>query len=224
MNIFSKTGVGQRKENQDVILIEELYSESSLFLIVDGMGGYENGKIIAQTIANSIFNNLNNIPLIDSSKIDEAIKKTNLEVKIYNENYNSKSGATIGGVIVLKDKTYIFWVGDVSIHLFKDKEIIYKSRSHTLINDMLDNKNDLSIQTINKYKHIVTSSISGKRELIVKGFFEIENNEYDNILLCSDGVIDTLSPLVFIDEDIENINKHLEKTSIDNYSYIFIMH
>lgn len=222
MKIISHTGIGKRKENQDVILTEELYSETSLCLIVDGMGGYENGKVIAEKIASSIFNNLNNISLIDSTKIDEAIKKTNLEVKIYNEKENSKSGATIGGAIVFKNKINLFWVGDVSIHLFKEKEIIFKSKSHTLINDMLNNKNILSNQTIEKYKHIVTNSISGKREIIEKGFFEFGNNEFDSILICSDGVLDTITPLNFINDTLENINVNLLKKAVDNYSYIII--
>ena len=222
MKIISHTGIGKRKENQDVILTEELYSDTTLCLIVDGMGGYENGKIIAEKIASSIFNNLNNVSMIDSIKIDEAIKKTNLEVKIYNEKENSKSGATIGGAIVLKNKTYIFWVGDVSISLFKGKQMIFKSKSHTLINDMLDNKNILTNQTIEKYKHIVTNSISGKREIIKKGFFEVENKEYDNLLICSDGVIDKIAPSNFFNEDLNKINNYLLNNAIDNYSYVLI--
>ena len=62
MNIISHTGIGARKENQDIILISELQNDMSLYLVVDGMGGYENGyeaaKIITEAIdtdANIIF-------------------------------------------------------------------------------------------------------------------------------------------------------------------------
>ncbi|WP_193702253.1 hypothetical protein [Flavobacterium haoranii] len=38
MKIISHTGIGKRKENQDVILINDFVDDNSLYLIVDGMG------------------------------------------------------------------------------------------------------------------------------------------------------------------------------------------
>ena len=50
MNIISHTGIGKRNENQDLILISELQNDMSLYLVVDGMGGYENGFEAAKII------------------------------------------------------------------------------------------------------------------------------------------------------------------------------
>lgn len=221
MKIISHSDIGQRKENQDLILIEELVSGTSLYLIVDGMGGYENGKESAQIISESFFNYLKALTDIDSKSVDEAIKKANLAIKIFNESNSSKSGATLGGIIKNQKKSFLFWVGDVSLFLFKDNEQVFKSRSHSLINEMLDMGNIISSENIEKYKHIVTKSISGKREIIEKGYFQINNYEYSSFVICSDGVTDTISILDFIELDFEKINSELMNKSNDNYSYIF---
>lgn len=219
-NVISHTGKGQRKENQDVILIEDLHPDTTLFCIVDGMGGYEHGKKIAEIIADTICNYLRNCDSINDNKIDEAIRKANLEVKNFNNSNGSKSGATIGGIIKNKEKSFLFWVGDVTIALYKEKNILYRSKSHTLINDMKDMGHTISAKNIEKYKHIVTKSISGKREVIEKGFFEIENTAFDMFFIGSDGVTETISLNDVIEKENNDINILLEKNSKDNYSYI----
>jgi len=221
INIISHTGIGARKENQDIILISELQNDMSLYLVVDGMGGYENGKKAAEIISDTIFNYFKNCNQINSNSIDEAIKKANLSIKKLNEEYESKSGATIGGLIRNQETSFLFWVGDVSLFLFKDKNQIFKSKSHSLINEMLDKGNIISPENIEKYKHIVTKSISGKREIIEKGYFEINNHEYSSFVICSDGVTETISILDFFKLDSETINNELINKSKDNYSYVF---
>lgn len=220
MNIISHTGIGKRSENQDIILIEQLSSDTQIYLIADGMGGYENGKKAAELVSDTILNYLQNNNQINSKSIDEAVKKANLSIKKLNEEYDSKSGTTIGGLIRNQEKSFLFWVGDVSLYLFKDDNQIFKSKSHSLINEMLDMGNIISSENIEKYKHIVTKSISGKREIIEKGYFEINNYEYSSFIICSDGVTDTISILDISKLEFEKINIELINKSKDNYSYI----
>jgi len=220
-NVIVHTGIGKRKENQDIILNEVLYPDTFLYLIVDGMGGYDKGKDAAILIANSIFHYLSNSHEINFLKLDEAIKKANLEVKHFNVEHNIKSGGTLAGIIKSNEISYLFWVGDVSIFLFKEKNVIFKSKSHTLINDMVEKQMTISPQIIEKYKHIVSSSISGKREIVTKGIYALDNHTYDSFLICSDGVTDTVTPSDFMNINLEDLNIILSKNSKDNYSYIF---
>ncbi len=220
MNIISHTGIGARKENQDIILISELQNDMSLYLVVDGMGGYENGYEAAKIIIENIDSYLKTCKEITSTEIDIALKKANLAIKQFNEATSSKSGATLGGIIRSADKSLIFWLGDVTICLFEDENILYKSKAHSLINSLVESGKVLTTDNINKYKHIVTKSISGKREIIEKGFFEISNNDYDKFLICSDGVTDTISYNDFVKVNVNDLNAVLKDKSKDNYSYI----
>lgn len=220
MNIISHTGIGARKENQDIILISELQNDMSLYLVVDGMGGYENGFEAAKIIIENIDSYLKTCKEITSTEIDIALKKANLAIKQFNEATSNKSGATLGGIIRSADKSLIFWLGDVTICLFDGENISYKSKAHSLINSLVESGKVLTTDNINKYKHIVTKSISGKREIIEKGFFEISNNDYDKFLICSDGVTDTISFNDFVKVNINDLNAVLKDKSKDNYSYI----
>ncbi|MBC5836007.1 hypothetical protein G6N05_14150 [Flavobacterium sp. F372] len=221
MKILSHTGIGQREANQDVILISELQNDMSLYLVVDGMGGYENGYDAAKIIIENIDSYLKTCKEITSIEIDVALKKANLAIKQFNEIESSKSGATLGAIIRSSDKSLIFWLGDVTICLFDGDNITFKSKSHTLVNSLVESGKVISTDSINKYKHIVTKSISGKREIIEKGFFEISNNDYNKFVICSDGVTETISLLDFVKVEIIELNKSLENSSKDNYSYIF---
>lgn len=220
MNIISHSGIGARKENQDIILISELQNDMSLYLVVDGMGGYENGFEAAKIIIENIDSYLKTCKEITSTEIDIALKKANLAIKQFNEATSNKSGATLGGIIRSADKSLIFWLGDVTICLFEDENILYKSKAHSLINSLVESGKVLTADNINKYKHIVTKSISGKREIIEKGFFEISNNDYDKFLICSDGVTDTISYNDFVKVNVNDLNAVLKDKSKDNYSYI----
>ena len=220
MNIISHTGIGARKENQDIILISELQNDMSLYLVVDGMGGYENGYEAAKIIIENIDSYLKTCKEMTSTEIDIALKKANLAIKQFNEATSSKSGATLGGIIRSADKSLIFWLGDVTICLFEDENNLYKSKAHSLINSLVESGKVLTADNINKYKHIVTKSISGKREIIEKGFFEISNNDYDKFLICSDGVTDTISYNDFVKVNVNDLNAVLKDKSKDNYSYI----
>ena len=220
MNIISNTGIGERTENQDLILISELQNDMSLYIVVDGMGGYENGYEAAKIIIENIDSYLKTCNEITSTEIDIALKKANLAIKQFNEARLSKSGATLGGLIRCTEKSLLFWLGDVTICLFEGENISYKSKSHSLINSLVESGKVLTAGSINKYKHIVTKSISGKREIIEKGFFEISNSDYDKFLICSDGVTDTISLNDFVKVNVNDLNTVLKNKSKDNYSYI----
>jgi serine/threonine protein phosphatase PrpC len=220
MNIISHTGIGKRNENQDLILISELQNDMSLYLVVDGMGGYENGFEAAKIIIENIDSYLKTCKELKSKDIDIALKKANLAIKQFNEANSSKSGATLGGLIRSREKSLIFWLGDVIICLFEGETISYKSKAHSLINSLVESGKVLTADKIDKYKHIVTKSISGKREIIEKGFFEISNNAYDKFLICSDGVTDTILLNDFVIVNVNDLNVVLKNKSKDNYSYI----
>lgn len=221
MKILSHTGIGQRETNQDVILISELQKDMSLYLVVDGMGGYENGYDAAKIIIENIDSYLKTCQTITSTEIDVALKKANLAIKQFNEVESTKSGATLGGIIRSSNKSLIFWLGDVTICLFDGDNISFKSKSHTLINTLVESGKFISTDNINKYKHIVTKSISGKREIIEKGFFEVSNDDYNKFVICSDGVSETISLIDFVKIEINELNDLLENRSKDNYTYIF---
>jgi protein phosphatase len=46
--------IGKRKTNQDLTLAKKINMDSYLYLIADGMGGYDNGDIAASMVIDSL--------------------------------------------------------------------------------------------------------------------------------------------------------------------------
>lgn len=222
MKYITYSHIGKRNSNEDVVLVKELHPNASLAIIADGMGGYECGDKAAELVVNNLETYLSglNKSIYTKNDIENALKKSNLAIKHFNEEKNIKSGATIAAAIIYKELTQIFWIGDVQIDIFKDTKLFYRTVSHTLIQDLKKQLDVVSIEMIQKYNHIVTKSISGKREIIDFGYEEISNKDYDSIVISSDGVHNCIDTTRFINSDINILNEFLVQNAIDNNSYI----
>ncbi len=227
MKVQQLTGKGKRETNQDFICIDRLESGASFFLIADGMGGYEKGDEAVRIVSENIFTFLNFVESINEQNIQQAVQKANLAIKQFNIKNNIKSGATIGGIIVEKNISHIFWIGDVMVYQINKDKVLFQTKSHTLVNSLLRSDSIKEKKSLDRYKHIVTRSISGKPSESSIGYQSIRFSEDDIFIICSDGVHNTISVehlFVFIKEEggLEKLKgKYLEESS-DNYSLITI--
>lgn len=188
--VYSFSNKGNRKSNQDFLLSKSISSDCSLYMVVDGMGGYEYGDIASKLVAENIYTYLSTVKEINEKEIQKAANKSNLIIKQKSDDFGAKIGATLAGVIVEENLAYMFWVGDVKIIFIRNNEIFFESHSHTLINQMIENGN--LINNINRYKHVVTRSISGN---IKDGLIECYSSNFikeDLLIIYSDGVSDIL--------------------------------
>lgn len=188
------------------------------------MGGYKYGEQAAELIIENFltyFSALNN-KTYSKNDIGNAIKKANLAVKHFNDRLTVNSGATIAGVLMNNEIAQIFWIGDVQIDLFKGTELVYKTVSHTLIKELQKQLEVVPIEMIEKYNHIVTKSISGKREVIDFGYQEFKKTDFDTLIISSDGVHNCINTYRLLELELTNINNFLYQHATDNNSYIKI--
>ena len=193
MKVQQLTGIGKRESNQDFICIGGLESGASFFLIADGMGGYEKGNEAARIISENIFTFLNYVESINKQNIQQAVQKANLAIRQFNIKNNIKSGATIGGIIVEKNISHIFWVGDVMVYQINKNKVLFQTKSHTLVNSLLESNSIKEEKSLEKYKHIVTRSISGKPSESSIDYHYSIFSEDDMFIICSDGVHNIIS-------------------------------
>ncbi|WP_026726991.1 PP2C family protein-serine/threonine phosphatase [Flavobacterium denitrificans] len=223
------TGKGKRETNQDFVCIDRLKSGASFFLIADGMGGYEKGDEAARIVSENIFTFLNYVESINEQSIQQAIQKANLAIKQFNLKNSIKSGATIGGIIVDKDISHVFWVGDVMVYKTRKDKVLYQSKGHTLVNSMLESRSIKEEKSLERYKHIVTRSISGKPSESSIGYQSIQFLEGDIFIICSDGVhniisIEQILVLGIQENGLQELERRFIKEAQDNYSIIFVTH
>jgi serine/threonine protein phosphatase PrpC len=226
MKIFSYTDKGIRETNEDYIKSETLSDSISLHIVADGMGGYEYGEVASKIATEAIFQYLagctiqGDIPIL----IQLAVKFANSQILTLRDQYQTKLGTTIAGILIIDSTAYAFWLGDVQIQHFRDSKQLFISESHTLINEMKKN-GSVSIKEIERYKHIVTKSLSGTPLDSNFPVIQIQLQQGDTICICSDGFnnsIDVSSLISKPDLDIVEKFKKLENSNEDNYSIVKI--
>jgi protein phosphatase len=223
--------IGKRKTNQDLTLAKKINADSYLYLIADGMGGYDNGEIAAEIVIENIAAYLSSTSLLNEIAIRKAINKANLALRKYQEQHHSKLGSTIGGVIITGNVTKIFWVGDVKILHYSQRKLCFESKAHNITNE-LSSLNSLNKKpSLSKYDHIVTRSIQGDSKKSIPSFHELLLKKGDELIICSDGVHNIIDAhtlqYILNNEDssnlvIDTINQRLEKEANDNASLILI--
>ncbi|OJU76349.1 MAG: hypothetical protein BGO09_15560 [Bacteroidetes bacterium 47-18] len=228
MEVQQLTGTGKRESNQDFICIDRLESGASFFLIADGMGGYEKGDEAARIVTENIFTFLNFVGSINEQNIQQAVQKANLAIKQFNNKNNIKSGATIGGIIVEENAVHIFWVGDVMIYQINKDKVLFQTQCHTLVNSLLESESIKDEKSLEKYKHIVTRSISGKPSESNIGYKSVRFSEDNIFIICSDGVHNTISVEQILqytgkEEGLQELEYQFLKEAEDNYSVITVI-
>ncbi len=231
MKSTTLTHKGKRKVNQDVILTRNINPDTYLYLVADGMGGYDNGEVAAQIATESILTFLSNVDEITKETIQKAINKANLAIRQYQEQHHSKMGTTLGAIVLSKGVAKCFWVGDIKILHYSDSKLQFESKSHNLTNELSNNEPLNENFKSSKYSHIVTRSIQGDIKKSMISYQEFITKEKDELIICSDGVhsiIDSQTLLFLMNDNkapksfIDTLNHRLQNEAIDNASLIYI--
>ena len=226
LEILSFSEIGKRKQNDDRIYIEKTGEFSYLFIVADGMGGYEFGKEAAEKAIEIISKKAIESSDFDKKKmLDDAFIEAQSEIS----NIYSAAGTTICGVLLDKLKAHIFWSGDVKIFLL-DERNKFENQEHTLLNLLQETKTIIKSDGILRLKNIVTRSVGGKNNNYLPEHTYLDLTTGFKVLICSDGVHQ-----LFSSEEIFQLLKNkkanivleiLKNRSIefskDNYSAILI--
>ncbi len=226
---------GRRPTQQDsCAVINE--DESRFFAAVaDGMGGMAHGLEAAEMAVNGITRGSRSIA--DSRDIPPAFEAMTIAVnKQVHDTFDGRSGTTLAAVMVLDD--HLFWVsvGDSTIFLYRDGQIIRLNHEHSykmlikrsaLFEGELGSLPELSPTD----SHRLTAYIGSDELLdIDRNFYGFPLMPDDKLLLCTDGVtrtVDELTIAVILKnppekacEIINGLIKHKSNPKQDNYTAI----
>jgi PPM family protein phosphatase len=204
------TDVGrQRKHNEDNILVK---SDLGLFVVADGMGGHNAGNVASALVTKSLDNffeatQVGDLPgpvpadeldlEHDARRVVAAIRKANHDVFVISNTYTQHQGmgSTVVAAYVSRetDLIHVGHVGDSRCYRIRDGEIEQLTKDHSLINDALALKPDLSQEELARLpKNIITRALGMKD--VVKVDIRSEHVEPgDAFLLCSDGLSGMIS-------------------------------
>lgn len=218
MKVFKYSNIGNREQNQDYLVSTKLGQDSSLHLVADGMGGYECGDIASKIVGDSYVYGLSR-----NMSIEDATREASNNIQIERRNLGvAKIGSTVAGVLICGMKATIFWAGDSRVYLFRNKEQLFQTEDHSILNE-LSRKRRLSFEERERYGHIITRSIMGNPDDMVDTC-EMTLQEGDELLICSDGLYNDCPIDYLIDtlrEDRFDIDKQNDGFT-DNHSLIYI--
>ncbi|WP_243343617.1 Stp1/IreP family PP2C-type Ser/Thr phosphatase [Anaerococcus sp. AGMB09787] len=227
MKFSTISNIGKhRKLNEDYYGNLEK-GDLDFFIVADGMGGHSNGEV-ASKLASKIYIDFAQNEEIDSydsylSFQEEALRRANKE--IYNlaaSEDGLKMGTTAVCLIIDKKekKYYISHLGDSRIYIFRDGEIFYKTRDHSLLNDLLDSGSLTEDEAKNfKNKSAITKAVGIEEEISPESCL-VDMKENDKLLIFTDGLsneLDDMEIRAVVNEntDVYEISTKLIKLALD---------
>ena len=224
MEVFEYTNKGSRDENQDYVVHGSLPDGSGIFVVADGMGGYSEGAAAAKVVGDALldFIELNFDQYSPIELLKEAIPFANDALMLKRMAMAAKQMGTVVTVLVISDgNAYLTWLGDSRIYMYRDDHEVYRTEDHSIVNEMAKIKT-LSASSYEKYASIVTKSIMGNTPVDIAPIRNIEVEEGDIFILCTDGFhkeIDMTKALNYNDSKKEELDA-LANDITDNYSFV----
>ena len=239
---FSK--VGKRENNEDAIFPnpEEEYSQGNienLFLVCDGMGGYQKGEFASDMICSQMSKYFidHNIEQSDKETIKNGLKF--VESKFDSFIVNSEESAGMGSTMTLlhlhKKGVTTAHVGDSRIYQIRNGKIIFQTKDHSLVQQLLDSGALETEEEARNHpeKNVILRAVRGASVQAAKPEinFITDLHADDIFFMCSDGVVESFTDVQL--EDVfasmptleamsAKIIQKCNKDSSDNYSAYFI--
>ena len=201
IEFYVKSDVGLvRKQNEDSYCLSEMLN---LFIVADGMGGYEHGKEASKTVVSTLKSYIEekcfSSQSINENVVTEAVSMANSailkKIKAFQNAGNvTKMGSTMVLFALKPGKSLLANVGDSRIYLLRDNELMQRTKDHSLLQESTDNNIDISGLS-GSLKNVITRAI-GVSESVSPDYYYIKPKEKDIYMLCSDGLHSLVSDRV----------------------------
>jgi len=218
MKGYTITDIGKvRSENQDCVrFVQNAMPSFGVLALCDGMGGARSGSIASEIALTSFISKVTE-DLSDkknkdkiSEKVREAVEQAN-NLIIERGKRDSKCegmGTTLVAAIIKGKENYVVNVGDSRAYLISDGKIEQITHDHSFVEEMIG-RGSITREAARNHprKNIITRAL-GAEETVMCDIFEPELAKNDLLLLCSDGLSNTLS-----DEEILEISNNSKNLS-----------
>lgn len=231
MEFVTKTDVGIKRKNNEDSFFAKIYNENvSLFIVADGLGGYEGGEIasklltikISRYFEEHINNNLKSEKVVKNILL-AALDETNKQIykmEKSSEKYNGM-GTTIVLVAVIFGKIYYLSVGDSRLYYINSERSSIKqiTEDDTYVNTLLKTNVIEEDEAKNHpQKHVLTKAVGVFKE--IKAEVNILKEKTGYLILCTDGLTNMLDNDNILEilncNDFKNVAKEYIKKANSN--------
>lgn len=215
MRAFAKTDIGKARDmNQDYYYIPTQEEALPLYILADGMGGYQGGEVASKLATTAVKNYItSNFDKIEKEKeeilklVRSAMEYANMVV--YEKSKENKEldgmGTTLEVCLIYNNKAYIGHVGDSRIYRIRREFMRKLTHDHSYVEKLVKDGTISKEEAMHHPKKNMLMKALGctafvEPDVMIKGFIKD-----DKILMCSDGLTNMLT-----DEQIYKIIKQEE--------------
>ena len=229
---YARTDKGNvRENNEDYFYISNSLDEVQLYLLADGMGGYNGGeiasKLAVQTAKNYIENNFKDIEKDKDSIIQllgSSMEYANMVV--YEKSKETPElqgmGTTLEICLIYNNKAYIGHVGDSRIYRVRKQFIRKLTQDHSYVQKLVKEGTITKEQAEHHPQKNMLMKALGcnafvEPDVMVKGFLKD-----DILIMCSDGLsnmVDQQTIYEMASKNIEQATKDLVQLAKDRGGY-----
>jgi len=203
-----------RENNEDSLAAVTLNHASEttsqtigVYAVADGMGGHEGGEVASQLAVRTAVRQLmwnvteadQDMPEPYQQWLESAVDLANRVVREKAHEDNKNMGTTLVMAVVVGNDVHIANVGDSRAYLISPTRLRQITHDQSLVQKLVDKGEITPEQAANNpNRNVLTQAIGSQENVTVDLFNEtLENDE--SLLLCSDGLWDTLGDEEIID-------------------------
>lgn len=246
---FAFSNVGQRPTNQDAVYptVGNATSDTKLFVVCDGMGGADKGEVASTLLGKAImeYARAMDYPIFDIVHLNAALDWVYHAYHDYLQlqPFVNRMGSTFAFLQVHEQGITIAHVGDSRIYQIRAGKILFQTRDHRQVKDMVEAgiitaEQALSHPWRNRLSRAIVAGQddkTGRKNRAtpdVTMLTDIQSNDY--FFMCTDGVLEqiddyTLEKIMVASvpdqAKMQSIEALCEGRTKDNYSgYLMSIH
>lgn len=208
MHSFGDTHIGQKRSiNQDYIFFsdEPVGNLPNLYIVADGMGGHRAGdkasSYAVEEFVKRVRTSEKDHPLLLMRDTIEHVNEDLYHLACSTPDYTGM-GTTFVAATVIEDMIYIMNIGDSRLYGLSD-HLAQITFDHSLVEELVRSGQLTKEEARNHpQKNVITRALGVDTKVKVD-FFEIELEEVNSIMLCSDGLTNMVN-----DKTIEYVLKN----------------
>lgn len=215
---YAKTDIGKMREmNQDYFYVSN--NELQLYILADGMGGYQGGEIASKlaviSVKNYIKNNFNETPKDKENLlklISSSIEYANMVVYERAKEDNLEGmGTTLEVCLIYNNKVYIGHIGDSRIYRIRKEFIRKLTQDHSYVQKLVKDGTITKEEAEHHPKKNMLMKALGCNAYVEPDVMMKIFQKEDILVICSDGLTNMVKQ-----EDIYNIVTKNIDTAADN--------
>ncbi len=229
MQVFAKSDIGkERKINQDFYYIPEPENPIKLFILADGMGGYNGGEIASKMAVESVQKYIqeNFSQNKSSTELLEQMLKNAVELAnsvVYAKSQETPElqgmGTTLEVCLIYNNRVYIAHVGDSRVYRIRKDFMRKLTKDHSYVQTLIEDGTITKDEAFNHPKKNMLTKALGCTPKAEPDIFSKTFIKNDIILINSDGLTNMVREeriLEIVKNHKEDIAEELVKEANDN--------